>query len=91
VLNANMSYKSKQHLDDRDRSGDERAYTLVNLSADWDNIGRSGIGIGIGVFGANVLNKRYRVGVISLLDVFGFQTSIYGEPAMYGARVKYKF
>jgi len=88
-LNANVSYKGRQHLDDRDVSGDERAYTLVNLSADWDNIANSGVGVG--VFANNVFNKRYRVGVISLLDAVGIQASIYGEPAMYGARLKFRF
>ncbi|MEO5640921.1 MAG: TonB-dependent receptor [Sphingomicrobium sp.] len=88
-FNANLAWRSRQHLDDRDASADQPAYALVNLSVDLGNIGGSGIGAGL--FADNVFDKRYRVGVVSLLDSTGTQTSLFGPPRTYGARLSFSF
>jgi len=88
-FNANLSYRSSQHLDDRDVSADEPGYALVNVAVDWDNIYQTGIGFGL--FANNLFDERYRVGVISLMDTVGIQASLFGEPRTYGARLSFRF
>jgi iron complex outermembrane receptor protein len=44
------------------------------------------------VFANNLLNERYRIGVLGLLaEGLGIQNSVYGEPRMYGIELGYKF
>lgn len=89
ALNFNYAYKSLIHLDDVDVAADQKGYGLVNLRVDWRNVYQSGLDIG--VWGNNVTDERYRVGVISLLDSAGIQTSTFGEPRTYGVDVRYSF
>jgi Outer membrane receptor proteins, mostly Fe transport len=66
-------------------------FGLLNVSLDWKNV--YGSGFDIGLFGTNLVNKTYR---ISHSDVYQpgallYQASLYGEPRMYGLRLKYTF
>lgn len=66
-------------------------YGVLNASLDWKNV--YGSGFDIGLFGTNLANKTYR---ISNADVYQsgallYQASLYGEPRMYGLRLKYTF
>jgi len=66
-------------------------FGLLNASLDWRGVG--GTNIDIGVFGTNLTNNTYR---ISNADVFQsgallYHATLYGEPRMYGLRVKYHF
>lgn len=66
-------------------------FGLLNASLDWNNI--AGSGIDAGLFGSNLTKKLYR---ISNSDVFQggsllVASTIYGEPRMYGVRLRYRF
>ena len=44
------------------------------------------------VFANNVTNKTYRIGVLGLIaEGLGFESSVYGEPRMYGVELGFKF
>jgi iron complex outermembrane recepter protein len=67
------------------------AFGLLNASLDWRNIGGSTFDAGL--FVTNATNDLYR---ISNTDVFQggsllTQSTIYGEPRMYGLRLRYSF
>lgn len=67
------------------------AFGLLNASLDWKGIGGSNLDAGL--FVNNALNKLYR---ISNTDVYQTGSllswaTIYGEPRMYGLRLRYHF
>ena len=67
------------------------SFGLLSASLDLRNVG--GTGLDVGVFGTNLTNSLYR---ISNSDVYQsgallYWATLYGEPRMYGLRVKYKF
>ncbi|QOT73331.1 TonB-dependent receptor [Sphingobium fuliginis] len=88
-LNANVSYRTKQHLDKNDVLATEPGYELVNLRAGWDNI--FGTGLGAAAFVNNLTKSYYRVGVIGIYNEAGYISSVYGEPRTYGMELSYKF
>lgn len=88
-LNANISYRTGQHLDKNDVLGTEPDYALVNLRAGWSNI--MGTGLGSAAFVNNLTKSDYRVGVISICNEAGYISSVYGEPRTYGMELSYKF
>ena len=66
-------------------------FGLLNISLDWNNI--AGSGVDAGFWTTNATNELYR---ISNTDVFQIgsllsRATIYGEPAMYGVRLRYRF
>jgi iron complex outermembrane receptor protein len=66
-------------------------FGTLNGSLDWNNVYQTGIDIGL--YATNITNKLYR---ISNSDVFQIGSllswsTIYGEPRMYGARIRYRF
>ena len=65
------------------------AFGLLNLSADWDGI--HGTGFDVSLFATNVLNKDYSVGGFNELSSLGFAIQRFGEPRMYGVRLRYWF
>jgi iron complex outermembrane recepter protein len=62
------------------------AYGLLNLSANWD--GMAGTHVDGSLFVSNVADKVYAFGGV---QVFGLTQTIYGDPRMYGVRVRYRF
>jgi iron complex outermembrane receptor protein len=89
-LIANATYRSKIYLDDFEIQGLQPGYTLINLRAELNHIG--GTGLSAAVFANNVTNKTYRIGVLGLIaEGLGFQSSVYGEPRMYGVELGFKF
>lgn len=88
-LNLNASYRSSTNLDNRDLEGIEPGYSLVNVRIDWDNI--AGSKVGASVFVDNLTDETYRIGSLSLVAETGFAKSIYGEPRMWGASLRYSF
>jgi iron complex outermembrane receptor protein len=68
-----------------------KAFGTLSASLDWNNIYESGFDAGLYV--TNATNKLYR---ISNTDVFQQGSllswaTIYGEPRMYGLRLRYHF
>lgn len=65
-------------------------YGVLNLSVDWERIGGSPIDVTL--FGNNVLDETYWTGVADFYNqAFGVASATYGEPRMYGVRLKYNF
>ena len=64
-------------------------FGLLNLSGNWDAI--SGTPIDASFFVSNALNKVYKIGGLGFYSLLGFNVDRYGEPRMYGVRVRYRF
>ncbi|ATE63910.1 TonB-dependent receptor [Rhizorhabdus dicambivorans] len=89
-LIGNLTWRSKNRLDDFELSGTQPAFALVNLRAELNDIGGSKASVAF--FVNNFTNEVYRIGVLGLVaEGLGFSSSVYGEPRMYGVEVGYKF
>lgn len=80
----------------QDRSGDVSqpggmidAFSLLNVALDWGEI--AGQPIDVGLFASNLTNELYTIGTQTLYDTLGFSAERYGEPRMYGVRLRYRF
>lgn len=62
---------------------------LVNLNVDWERI--VGSPFDLSIFVTNVTNETYPVASGGGWTSFGFGDFLYGEPRMYGARLRYNF
>ena len=65
------------------------AYGLLNMTADWNAI--AGSPIDAQFYVSNALNKVYFIGGLGGYNVIGFDSYRYGEPRMYGVRLRYQF
>jgi len=70
-------------------SGIIASYGLLGATIDWVSIARGPVDLSL--FGSNLLNETYVVGGSNNWGILGFATLLYGEPRMYGARVRYRF
>jgi Outer membrane receptor proteins, mostly Fe transport len=66
-------------------------FGLLSASLDWKNV--MGSNFDIGAFGTNLANKLYRTSNSDVYQGGGllYWATIYGEPRMYGLRLKYHF
>ncbi len=64
-------------------------YGLLNGSIDWRNVGQKGLDVSL--FVTNLTNKLYRVSNSGVFQTLGVWSEMYGEPRMYGLRVRYRF
>ena len=64
-------------------------YGLLNMSLDWRNVADSGIDASL--FATNMTNKVYRIANSNGYTGLGVYASLYGEPRMYGLKVRYAF
>lgn len=62
---------------------------LINLNLDWTRIGGSALDLRL--FATNVTNKEYPVAQGGGYTSFGIVDHLYGEPRMFGARLRYNF
>ena len=65
------------------------AFSLLNVSADWQAI--MGSRIDASLFVTNAQDKVYIAGNRPFYTNLGLSGQFYGEPRMYGVRVKYRF
>ncbi|MCP3735904.1 TonB-dependent receptor plug domain-containing protein [Sphingomonas sp. RP10(2022)] len=67
------------------------AYGILNVSLDLRDIARSGIDAGI--FATNLTNNTFRISNSDVFQAGGllYWDTLYGEPRMYGLRVRYHF
>ncbi|HVW67508.1 MAG TPA: hypothetical protein VHB68_00975, partial [Steroidobacteraceae bacterium] len=65
------------------------AYGMLNLAADWNRIGNSSLDMSLYV--SNATNKVYEIGGLAFYNFLGFTVQRYGEPRMYGLRLRYRF
>ncbi len=91
ALSADFSYTSEALTNETSAAllTSYPGYGLLNLRAELREIG--GTGLDLAVFASNVTNKTYILGGLPLGSPLGFESSIYGEPRMYGLSVKYRF
>ena len=66
-------------------------FGLLNMSLDWNDMYRKGIDVGL--YATNVTNKLYRISNTNVYQTGSLLswTTIYGEPRMFGVRVRYHF
>ena len=64
-------------------------YGLLNGSIDWRNVGQTGVDASL--FVTNLTNKLYRVSNSGVFQSLGVWSELYGEPRMYGLRLRYRF
>lgn len=72
-----------------DSSDEYPSYGLLGLAANWDSIGQSAFDASF--FMSNVTNKVYPISGANLMKNLGYTFVQYGEPRMYGVRVRYRF
>lgn len=80
----------------QDTSGDTtqpktaiESFGLLNMSLDWDGI--AGTPIDAQVFVSNLTKEKYTVGGTTQYATLGYATQRFGEPRMYGLRLRYRF
>lgn len=89
-ITLNYTWRSEIFLDDFELQGRQKPYSLVNARVQLSNIAKSGVDVAI--FGNNILDQEYRIGVLGLIaEGLGFQSSVFGEPATYGIEVGFRF
>lgn len=91
---ANYSYTSHQYTDPdilpQFQPGDRlEAYSLLNLSVDLNKV--AGTNFDLGVFMTNATNKLFRISNDNTYNNLLASGTIYGEPRMYGVRLRYHF
>ncbi len=65
------------------------SYGLLSATLNWNNFLQSGLDLSL--FGTNLTNKIYKISNSGTYGSQNSQSVIYGEPRMYGLRLKYKF
>ncbi|RYE60814.1 MAG: TonB-dependent receptor, partial [Oxalobacteraceae bacterium] len=80
------TYTAKQFVDSNVQIP---TYSLLNLNAAWRNV--AGSGIDVAAFATNITNRKYRVNYGEGLESNGIVDFLYGQPRMYGVRVRYNF
>ena len=90
-LGANFTYQDKVFagFTTVDPGSFMPAYGLLGLRVDWEAIWGSGLDAAI--FATNVTDKAYRAANEDLYSTIGTATTVYGEPRMIGASVRYRF
>ena len=62
---------------------------LLNLNLDWGGI--YGKSVDLSLFVSNATNKVYTTAGLGLYASLGYVDRMFGEPRMYGARLRYRF
>lgn len=65
------------------------SYGLLSASLNWNNFLQSGLDVSL--FGTNLTNSTYTISNTGTFNIQMSQTQIYGEPRMFGIRMKYNF
>lgn len=66
-----------------------KGYGLLNASLTWSDI--NGLGLEATIFGTNLTNRLYRVSNSGVYQTIGVWSDMYGEPRMYGVKLRYRF
>ncbi len=86
-----MAYQSHQYLGtfpaDPPNTTIGGSYTTFDLGMSWNNV--LTYPVDVSLFVNNVTDAVYRIGGIPVYNTVGFASFFYGEPQMYGARLKY--
>jgi len=92
----NYSWSDDQHTEslqlEKVQPGERlEAYGLFNASFDWKRV--NGSNIDLSIFGTNITDEEYRISNSNVyqLGAIGTWSSLYGEPRMVGARLRYNW
>jgi iron complex outermembrane receptor protein len=88
-VEANWNWQANSGSLDQSAGGLIPSFGLLNMSAAWNDIG--GTHLGASLFASNVLDKVYSIGGFGTYTLYGISTNKYGEPRMYGIRLRYRF
>jgi len=89
-LAASWAYSSHQvAISTPDPFATQGSFSVFDLRLDWTNVG--GEPLDLSLFATNVTDTVYKIGGFPVYDAVGFSSAIYGEPRMYGVRLKYRF
>ena len=72
-----------------DPTGFQAPYGLLSLRADWQNM--LGHPLTLSIFATNVTNKVYAIYHENTYTSLGYDASLYGEPRMFGASLRYEW
>ncbi|MAT50843.1 MAG: hypothetical protein CMK32_06645 [Porticoccaceae bacterium] len=92
LLNAGYGYISEVNFADENINlpgSSQEGYGLVDLRADWRNIGNRGFDVGVYV--KNATDKTYAYNANDRSTPFGFVSNVYGDPRTWGVEFKYRF
>jgi len=89
TVSANWNYQAKSGSYYVADGGMINSFSLVNMNLDWENM--FGSTLDASLFASNLLNRVYEVGGAGFFPSFGFAVETYGEPRMYGIRLRYRF
>ena len=65
------------------------SYGLLNATLEWKHV--MGSQVDLTVFATNLANKTYEISNSGVYQTIGAQAVIYGEPRMFGGRIKFSF
>lgn len=86
---AMVSYQSLIHHSNTSNDYDrQEGYALADLRLDWENV--LSYPIDVGLFVTNLTNKTYEISSVNLYTSAGVVGTLYGEPRMYGMRLRYR-
>lgn len=91
-LTAGYGYISEVNFADENINlpgSSQDGYGLVDLRADWRDIGD--MGFDVGVYVKNATDKTYAYNANDRSTPFGFISNVYGDPRTWGVEVKYNF
>jgi iron complex outermembrane recepter protein len=95
ALFLNYAHSASQHTEATVIAPDQKpgekleAFGTLSLSLDWRNVGGSRLDIGL--YGTNLTNNLYRVSNSNTFPSQLYSSTLYGEPRMYGVRLRYAF
>ena len=94
ALFAVYSHTSSQHTEGtvmppNQPSEQLESFGTLNVSLDWKKVGGSGFDVGL--YGTNLTNNLYRVSNSDVFKSVLYVATLYGEPRMYGMRLRYSF
>lgn len=93
-LTANYSHQSSENNENQLLPSQQpgaifEPYGLLNLSLDWKNLGGSNFDLNL--FMTNVTNQTYRITNTDVYTSLLSVATLYGEPRMFGAKLRYTF
>lgn len=65
------------------------SYGLLNATLDWKGV--MGAPVDLSLFATNITKKNYIISNTGIFQTIGAQSVIYGEPRMFGVRLRYSF
>jgi len=65
------------------------SFGLLNASLDWKGV--LGAPVDLSLFATNITNKNYVISNTGVFQTIGAQSQTYGEPRMFGMRLRYSF